>query len=130
MMPSLEVLTQAVSGARPVPALQFGQPVPTLAILAALTLLPFAVVMLSSFSKLTVVLSLARSALGTQQAPPSIVLAGLAAVLTAHIMTPTLERSWEAGRSAFVEVGDGPAAGGRLLGSAARAAEPLRGFLL
>ena len=44
-------------------------PLSTMGLLALLSLLPFAVVMLTSFSKIAVVLSLARAAMGTQQAP-------------------------------------------------------------
>lgn len=69
-------------------------------LMAALALVPFAIVMLTSFSKIVVVLSMVRSALGTQQAPPTMVLTGLAAVLSAHVMAPTMERMWTAGRAA------------------------------
>src|SRR5581483_3158826 len=68
-----------------------GAELPMLGLLAVMALVPFAVVMLTSFSKMAVVLSLVRSALGTQQAPPTIVLTGLAAVLTAHVMAPVFE---------------------------------------
>ena len=68
-----------------------GAPLPLLGVLAVLALAPFAVVMLTSFSKIAIVLAMLRSALGTQQAPPTIVLTGLAAVLTAHIMAPVAE---------------------------------------
>src|SRR5687768_16782506 len=57
-----------------------GQPMTMLGLLAVLALVPFAIVMLTSFSKIVVVLSISRSALGTQQAPPTVVLTGLAAV--------------------------------------------------
>jgi len=67
-----------------------GRPFETLALLAGLSLLPLAAVALTSFSKMTVVLSLLRSALGTQQAPPTMVLTGLAMVLTGHVMAPVL----------------------------------------
>ena len=71
-------------------------PLPLVALLAILALVPFAVVMLTSFSKMLVVLSLARSALGTQQAPPTLVLTGLAAVLSAAVMSPVFERMYAA----------------------------------
>ncbi len=56
-----------------------GSQLELLAVLAALSLLPFAILMVTSFSKMAVVLSIVRSALGTQQAPPTVVLTGLAA---------------------------------------------------
>src|SRR5687768_8383643 len=105
-----------------------GSPLTMMSMLAVMSLLPFAVLMLTSFSKIAVVLSLARSAMGTQQAPPSIVLTGLAAVLSAHIMAPTLERVWESGSEALARHEAG--SGAQLLSSAATAVEPLREFLV
>lgn len=56
--------------------------------LAALSLLPFVIIMVTSFVKISVVLSIVRSALGTQQIPPTQVITGLAIILTVYIMTP------------------------------------------
>lgn len=103
-----------------------GRPVTMMALLAGMALLPFAVMMLTSFSKIAVVLSLARSAMGTQQAPPTIVLTGLAVVLTAHIMTPVFERTWVEGKAAYEKAG----AGQDVLESARAVTAPLREFLL
>lgn len=95
-------------------------------LMAALALVPFAIVMLTSFSKIVVVLSMVRSALGTQQAPPTMVLTGLAAVLTAHVMAPTMERMWATGRQAEAEVG----VGRELLSHAGEIIAPLKEFLV
>jgi type III secretion protein R len=95
-------------------------------LLAAMALVPFAVMMLTSFSKIVVVLSIVRSALGTQQAPPTMVLTGLAAVLSATIMAPTVDQMWAAGRATFTEV---PSAT-QLVGAGASVLEPLRAFLV
>jgi len=103
-----------------------GQPLSMMAMLTLLSLLPFAVVMLTSFSKMAVVLSLARSAMGTQQAPPTLVLTGLAAVLTAHVMAPVMERMYGLGHDAFQESSSGE----QLVAAAARTAGPLREFLV
>jgi type III secretion protein R len=103
-----------------------GSPLSMMSMLAVMSLLPFAVLMLTSFSKIAVVLSLARSAMGTQQAPPSIVLTGLAAVLSAHIMSPVMERMYDAGRIAYQEV----ESGAQVLSAAERSTEPLRAFLV
>jgi type III secretion protein R len=103
-----------------------GSPLAMMSMLAVMSLLPFAVLMLTSFSKIAVVLSLARSAMGTQQAPPTIVLTGLAAVLSAHIMAPVMERMYDAGQIGYQEV----KSGAQLLSVADRAAAPLRVFLL
>lgn len=55
-----------------------------------LALLPSLVLMCTCFTRIIIVFSLARSALGTQQSPPNMVLTGLALFLTLFIMTPTI----------------------------------------
>jgi type III secretion protein R len=64
------------------------RPIVMVLVLSALSLLPFALVMVTSFVKLSVVGSIIRSALGTQQIPPTQVVTGLALILTIHIMLP------------------------------------------
>jgi len=64
-------------------------------VLTSLTLLgaaPFVLVMMTSFVRIAVVLSLVRSAIGASSLPPNAVLTGLALVLTYVIMTPTIAR--------------------------------------
>jgi type III secretion protein R len=51
-------------------------------------MLPFAVLMVTSYTKLAVVFSLLRSALGIQQVPPNMVLYGISLILTVYIMSP------------------------------------------
>ncbi len=102
-----------------------GNQLQLMGLMAALSLVPFAVVMLTSFSKFSVVLSMVRSALGTQQAPPTMVLTGLAAVLTAHVMAPTFEQMWVVGKPRLHE----GAPTSELLSAAGEALEPLRQFL-
>ena len=58
-------------------------------VLAGLSLLPFAVMLLTSFMKIVVVLSLLRNALGVQQTPPNQVLNGIALLVTIYVMFPT-----------------------------------------
>lgn len=60
-----------------------------LGVLAGLSLLPFAVMLLTSYMKIVVVLSLLRSALGVQQTPPNQVLNGIALLVTIYVMFPT-----------------------------------------
>lgn len=95
-------------------------------LLAALSLVPFAIMMLTSFSKIVVVLSIVRSAIGTQQAPPTMVLTGLAAVLSATVMTPTFEKMWVSSRDAYSEVG----ASRELFSRIEDIGQPLRDFLM
>jgi type III secretion protein R len=95
-------------------------------LLAVLSLVPFAIMMLTSFSKIVVVLSIVRSALGTQQAPPTMVLTGLAAVLSATVMAPTFEAMWSQGREHWREGPDAMA----MLSEAGTVLQPLKAFLL
>lgn len=60
-----------------------------LGVLTVLTLLPSIVVMMTSFTRIIVVLGFLRNAMGTQQSPPNQVLVGLALFLTMFIMMPT-----------------------------------------
>lgn len=67
-------------------------PLDILAALTFLSIVPFVLMLSTSFVRIVVVLSLVRSAIGAATLPPNAVLAGLALVLTAVIMTPTMER--------------------------------------
>jgi len=95
-----------------------------IALLGILALAPAALVMLTSFLKIAVVLSIARSALGAPQVPPTTAVTGLALVLTLLVMAPVGERAAALAREAPGERGVAGATA-RL----ARAAEPLRAFL-
>ncbi|GAB3537593.1 flagellar type III secretion system pore protein FliP [Noviherbaspirillum agri] len=64
----------------------------TLIFLTALTMLPAALLMMTSFTRIIIVLSLLRQALGTQTAPPNQVLIGLALFLTLFVMSPVLDK--------------------------------------
>ena len=64
------------------------RPLVLMTALAALSLLPFVIMMVTSFVKMAVVLSFIRQALGTQQIPPTPVITGLAIVLTVYVMHP------------------------------------------
>ena len=92
---------------------------------ALMAIVPFAIMMLTSFSKIVVVLSIVRSALGTQQAPPTMVLTGLAAVLSATVMAPTFEKMWAQGRHSWSE---GPDASS-MMSEAHLVLRPLQVFL-
>ncbi len=63
----------------------------TLLTLTALTLLPAALLMMTSFTRIIIVLSLLRHALGTQTSPPNQVLIGLSLFLTFFVMSPVLD---------------------------------------
>lgn len=56
--------------------------------MAVLSMAPFVIVMVTSFVKIAVVLSMVRQAIGTQQIPPTQVVTGMATILTVYIMMP------------------------------------------
>ncbi|RJF98663.1 flagellar type III secretion system pore protein FliP [Noviherbaspirillum saxi] len=64
----------------------------TLLLLTALSMLPAALLMMTSFTRIIIVLSLLRQALGTQTAPPNQVLIGLALFLTLFVMGPVFDK--------------------------------------
>ncbi|MGN6103092.1 MAG: flagellar type III secretion system pore protein FliP, partial [Devosia sp.] len=66
-------------------------------LLTVLSLAPSILVMVTSFTRIIVVLSLLRTAIGLQTAPPNSVMVSLALFLTAFIMWPTLQQSYDQG---------------------------------
>ena len=68
-----------------------------IALLTVLSLAPSILVMMTSFTRIVVVLSLLRTALGTATAPPNAVIVSLALFLTAFVMGPALQRAYDAG---------------------------------
>ncbi|MBO89450.1 MAG: flagellar biosynthetic protein FliP [Rickettsiales bacterium] len=72
-------------------------------LLTVITLAPSILVMVTSFARIVIVLSLLRTALGTQGAPPNSVMVSLALFLTFFIMQPTLETAYEQGVAPLIE---------------------------
>ena len=68
-----------------------------IALLTVLSLAPSILVMVTSFTRIVVVLSILRTAIGAGTAPPNTVMISLALFLTAFIMAPTLKESYNAG---------------------------------
>jgi len=99
-------------------------PLELAAILTVLTLAPALLIMLTSFTRIVIVLSLLRQALGLQQTPPNMVITGMALFLTMLVMAPT----WQRIRKAAVD----PYLAGTLdpSSAAAQAEGPLREFML
>ena len=73
------------------------------ALVTVLSLAPALLVMVTSFTRIVVVLSFLRSALGTQQAPPNQVIISLALFLTAYIMAPAFQQAWEDGLRPLID---------------------------
>lgn len=105
-------------------------PVVMIVVLGALSLAPFVLIMMTSFVKISVVLSILRNALGTQNVPPNQVITGLAFVLTMFIMVPVGRLMYDAAggipntRDIFSE-----ASVKALFDATKGAKEPLRDFL-
>jgi flagellar biosynthesis protein FliP len=94
------------------------------ALVTVLSLAPSILVMVTSFTRIIVVLSLLRTALGTATSPPNSVLSALALFLTAFIMAPTFEASYRQGIQ--------PLLAGQIREAEAfeRASQPFRQFML
>ena len=74
-----------------------GRLVQITALITVLSLAPSLLVMGTAFTRIVIVLSLLRSAIGAQGTPPNTVLIGLALFLTFFVMQPTLEQAWTNG---------------------------------
>lgn len=100
-------------------------PVALLVFATALLLVPFVVVSVTAFIKISVVLFLVRSALAVQQTPPNLVLYGITIVLTAYVMSPVFAASAAAVQEAGLPLDDPTAWGPAFEAGAA----PVRDFL-
>ncbi len=74
-----------------------GRVIQLVALLTILSLAPSILVMMTSFTRIVVVLSFLRTAIGIQQTPPNTVMISLALFLTFFIMAPTLQSAYEQG---------------------------------
>ena len=110
------------------------KPLVLLVVLAALSLVPFVIMMSTSFVKIAVVLALVRNAIGTQQVPPNIIVTGLAMILTIYIMVPVGYNIYNASSDIINQGTNQPLmsqASVELLGKAVKVGkEPMREFLL
>ena len=80
-----------------------GQVVQLVALITVLSLAPSILIMVTSFIRIVVVLSLLRTALGLQQSPPNTVMISLALFLTAFIMMPTFESAYSEGIGPYMD---------------------------
>jgi flagellar biosynthetic protein FliP len=93
-------------------------------LIGVLSLAPSLLVMVTAFTRIVIVLSLLRSAIGTQGTPPNTVMIGLALFLTFFVMQPVLDQAWQNGLLPMSEGRVANLEGMRL------AAEPFRHFML
>lgn len=106
-------------------------PVVLIIIIGALALAPFGLIMLTSFVKIAVVLSILRNALGTQQVPPNQVITGISLILTIFIMSPVVEKMYaEAGTIENTEAIFSEVSVKTLFEASKKGKEPLRQFLM
>jgi flagellar biosynthesis protein FliP len=98
-------------------------PLQVLLLMTSITLLPAALLAVTAFTRIIIVLALLRQALGTGQTPSNQILLGLALFLTALVMMPVGEEAWANGVAPYLD--------GTLSASAAweAASAPFRGFM-
>ncbi len=102
----------------------YSLPVQTLLFLTALTFLPALLLMMTGFTRIIIVLSLVRQAIGTPTAPPNQVLIGLALFLNLFVMAPTLDAIYQ---NAYQPFSQNKIDSGEAI---ERASAPLRQFML
>lgn len=95
-----------------------------LVLLTSLTFLPAAILMMTGFTRIIIVLSLLRQALGTQAAPSNQVLIGLSLFLTFFVMSPVLDKIY---LEAYQPLSENRISMQEAL---TKGAEPLKGFML
>lgn len=88
-------LTLDMGGADDKPGTVTGRIVQLVALMTVLSLAPSILIMMTSFTRIIVVLSFLRTAIGIQQTPPNTVMISLALFLTFFIMTPTLQTCYD-----------------------------------
>ena len=116
---SLPVLVGAGSGST-----SYSVPIQTLLFFTALSFLPAVLLMMTGFTRIVIVLSLLRQAIGTQSAPPNQVIVGLSLFLTFFVMGPTLDRVYQ---EAYVPYTTNALTFEQAL---EKAEAPMRGFML
>jgi len=122
----------AATPAQPLPAVKVGSiggepvsvPLQVLLLMTSITLLPAALLGITAFTRIIIVLGLLRQALGTGQTPGNQVLLALALFLTAMVMMPVFDQAWSAGIAPYLD--------GQMEFRAAwtAAMEPFRAFML
>ena len=127
-------LLPALVGAQEAPSLplmvgsgpnnSFSVPIQTLLFFTALSFLPAVLLMMTGFTRIVIVLSLMRQALGTQSSPPNQVVIGLSLFLTLFVMGPTLDRVYA---EAYKPYSEGSLTFEQVL---PRAEAPMRAFMI
>ncbi|MDD3420193.1 MAG: flagellar type III secretion system pore protein FliP [Candidatus Gastranaerophilales bacterium] len=93
-----------------------------LVVMTVFSFLPFVFTCMTSFLRFVIVFSILKTALGTQQVPPSMVIIGLSMILTIYTMGATFQSMYDAGVKPY-ERGD-------LIGCLTEGSKPLKEFML
>lgn len=134
LFPLALIAAPLAAGAQGLPALTstpapgggstYSLPVQTLALLTLLSFIPAMVLMMTSFTRIIIVFSLLRQAIGTQTSPPNQVLLGLALFLTFFIMAPVADKVYT---DAYLPMSEGKIGFDQAL---QRASVPVKTFML
>jgi flagellar biosynthetic protein FliP len=84
-------------------AVNYSLSLETLILLTAMTFIPAALLMMTSFTRIVIVLALLRQALGTLQSPPNQVIVGLSLFLTLFVMSPVIDKIYAQAYQPFAE---------------------------
>ncbi|MFO1217078.1 MAG: flagellar type III secretion system pore protein FliP [Burkholderiaceae bacterium] len=129
---SAAALAQAAPGGANLPLMvaqgpggtSYSVPIQTLLFFTALSFLPAVLLLMTGFTRIVIVLSLLRQALGTQAAPPNQVIIGMSLFLTLFVMGPTIDKvyaqAWEPYQASKISFTD----------ALARGEAPMREFML
>jgi len=102
-------------------------PVALFIALTAMAVLPFVAMVVTSYTKVVVVLGLLRNALGVQQVPPNMVLNGIAIIIAAYVMAPVAMEAADRMQKAPSEQSSNTQ---QLMAAVSAAREPFRAFLI
>lgn len=94
-----------------------------LILMTALSIIPFVFVCMTSFLRFVVVFSILKTALGTQQVPPGMVIIGLSMILTFYTMSPVFSEMYERGSLPYEKTGS-------IVLSMKEGSEPLKNFMM
>jgi len=94
-----------------------------LIVMTLFSLMPFVFTCMTSFLRYVIVFSILKTALGTQQVPPGMVIIGLAMVLTFYTMSPVFSQMYEAGHKPYVKTGS-------IAAAVQEGSKPLKTFML
>lgn len=94
-----------------------------LIVMTVFSLLPFVFSCMTSFLRFVIVFSMLKTALGTQQVPPGIVIIGLSMILTFYTMGPVFQKMYEMGNVPYKKNGD-------IVAAIAEGSKPLKEFMM